>query len=186
MIKANEVVDAKGLACPMPIVKTKKAMTGLDAGQVMEIQATDKGSTADLKAWAESANHQYLGTIENGTVLHHYLRKAAEDEAVEKCHEATVSNEELLQVLQKEEAVIIDVREQAEYAFSHIPGAVSLPLGELEEKIGKLDKTKETYVVCRTGSRSDLAAQKLTAAGFKNVLNVVPGMSKWEGPAKSL
>jgi len=37
-------------------------------------------------------------------------------------------------------------------------------------------------VVCRTGNRSDLAAQKLTAAGFKQVINVVPGMSEWAGP----
>ena len=54
MIKANLQLDAKGLACPMPIVKTKKAMSDLEDGQVLEVQATDKGSKADLKAWAES------------------------------------------------------------------------------------------------------------------------------------
>ncbi|MBY6278267.1 MAG: hypothetical protein CWE10_19280, partial [Symbiobacterium thermophilum] len=45
-----------------------------------------------------------------------------------------------------------------------------------------LPKNKTIYVVCRTGTRSDLAAQKLTEKGFTNVWNVVPGMSKWEGP----
>ncbi len=48
-IKVNEVLDVKGLACPMPIVRTKKMMNTLEAGAVLEIQATDKGSTADLK-----------------------------------------------------------------------------------------------------------------------------------------
>ncbi|MGV3464260.1 MAG: sulfurtransferase TusA family protein, partial [Heyndrickxia sp.] len=38
-VKANVILDAKGLACPMPIVKTKKAMNTLEAGQVMEVQA---------------------------------------------------------------------------------------------------------------------------------------------------
>lgn len=51
MIQTDMIVDAKGLACPMPIVKTRKAMKELAPGNVMEIQATDKGSTADLKAW---------------------------------------------------------------------------------------------------------------------------------------
>lgn len=51
-VTVNKVLDAKGLACPMPIVKTKKEMTSLEPGQVIEIQATDKGSTADLRAWS--------------------------------------------------------------------------------------------------------------------------------------
>ncbi|MBD4937798.1 hypothetical protein GUF79_17260, partial [Xanthomonas citri pv. citri] len=54
MMKATIVLDAKGLACPMPIVKTKKRMKDLKAGEVLEIHATDKGSTADLEAWAKS------------------------------------------------------------------------------------------------------------------------------------
>ncbi|MCY8721487.1 sulfurtransferase TusA family protein, partial [Bacillus sp. S10C12M] len=45
MVKANIVLDAKGLTCPMPIVKTKKKMKDLKAGEVLEIQATDKGFT---------------------------------------------------------------------------------------------------------------------------------------------
>lgn len=53
MMKATIVLDAKGLACPMPIVKTKKRMKDLKAGEVLEIHATDKGSTADLEAWAK-------------------------------------------------------------------------------------------------------------------------------------
>ena len=60
MIKANHQLDAKGLACPMPIVKTKKAMNDLEEGQVLEVQATDKGSKADLAAWSKTVGHQYI------------------------------------------------------------------------------------------------------------------------------
>ena len=67
-IKTDIVLDARGLACPMPIVRTKKTMKTLEPGQVVEVQATDKGSTADLRAWANSTGNQYLGTIEDGDV----------------------------------------------------------------------------------------------------------------------
>ncbi len=183
MIKSDSVLDAKGLACPMPIVKTKKAINGLESGDVLEIQATDKGSTADLKAWAKSTGHQYLGTVEEGTVLKHYLRKSSEEETREKKHPNVMKNEELQQKIDaNQDIVVLDVREAAEYAFSHIPNAKSVPLGDLDEYLNEFDKEAEIYVVCRTGNRSDLAAQQLTAAGFKQVINIVPGMSEWTGP----
>ncbi|WP_113927819.1 sulfurtransferase TusA family protein [Bacillus sp. P14.5] len=184
-IKANEVLDAKGLACPMPIVKTKKAINELEAGQVLEVAATDKGSKADIKAWAEKAGHQYLGTIEEGDVLKHYLRKASGEESIEKKHPNVATNEELAAKL-NEDISVLDVREAAEYAFKHIPNAISIPLGELEERMMELKKENEIFVVCRTGSRSDLAAQKLAQNGFTNVINVIPGMSQWNGVTESV
>jgi len=181
-LKANVMLDAKGLACPMPIVKTKKAMSNLEAGQVLEVQATDKGSKSDLKAWAQSSGHQYLGTIEEGEVLKHYLRKSSDDETSEKKHPHIISNEELEKKLETNENIIVlDVRETAEYAFNHIPNAINIPLGELEDRLNELNKENEIFVVCRTASRSDLAAQKLSEKGFTNVINVVPGMSQWSG-----
>jgi rhodanese-related sulfurtransferase/TusA-related sulfurtransferase len=181
-LKANVTLDAKGLACPMPIVKTKKAMTGLEAGQVLEVQATDKGSKADIKAWAESTGHQYLGTLEEGDVLKHYLRKSSSDETIERKHPNVVTNEELQSKLEANENImVLDVRETAEYAFNHIPNAISIPLGELEARMNELNQDQTIYIVCRTGNRSDLAAQKLAENGFSNVLNVIPGMSQWTG-----
>jgi rhodanese-related sulfurtransferase/TusA-related sulfurtransferase len=181
-LKANVTLDAKGLACPMPIVKTKKAMTGLEAGQVLEVQATDKGSKADIKAWAESTGHQYLGTLEDGDVLKHYLRKSSSDDTIERKHPNVVTNEELQSKLEvNENMVVLDVRETAEYAFNHIPNAISIPLGELEARMNELNQDQTIYIVCRTGNRSDLAAQKLAENGFSNVLNVIPGMSQWTG-----
>jgi len=181
-LKTNSVLDAKGLACPMPIVKTKKAMNNLEGGQVLEVQATDKGSKADLKAWAESTGHQYLGTLEEGDVLKHYIRKASGDEVVEKKHPDVVSNEDLeATIASGKDILVLDVREAAEFAFNHIPEAISIPLGELEDRFDELNKEKEIYVICRTGSRSDLASRKLTENGFVNVKNVIPGMSNWTG-----
>ncbi|KRD99330.1 hypothetical protein ASE46_13685 [Bacillus sp. Root239] len=73
-MESNKVLDAKGLACPMPIVKTKKAMNELEAGQVLEIHVTDKGAKNDLAAWAKSGGHELLQT-EEGDVLKFWIKK---------------------------------------------------------------------------------------------------------------
>jgi len=186
-VKTNSTVDAKGLACPMPIVRTKKAINTLNPGEVLEVLATDKGSKADIQAWAKSSGHQYLGTIEEGEVLKHYLRKGGESEEKEETkYPNVVSNDDVIKKLEaNEDVVVLDVREPAEYAFGHIPNAVSIPFGELESRVSELDKTKTFLVVCRTGNRSDMASQTLSSNGFENVWNVVPGMSDWNGPTES-
>ncbi|MFC7686672.1 sulfurtransferase TusA family protein [Ureibacillus sp. GCM10028918] len=179
-IKADVQLDAKGLACPMPIVKTKKAMSNLADGQILEVQATDKGSLADLKAWSESVGHQYIGTVDENDVLLHYIRKSSNEEIEVKTFEQTISNEEIIDRASNG-GMILDVREEAEYAFGHIEGSKSIPLGELEDRLNELDKDQEILVICRTGTRSDLAAQKLAEKGFAKVVNVLPGMSSWNG-----
>ncbi len=156
-----------------------------EAGNGCEVQATDKGSTADLKAWAESSGHYYLGATEDAGVLTHYLRKSSEEEKIEKKHPHIVSNEQLQAILEENrETLVLDVRESAEYAFNHIPKAKSLPLGDLESELENLDKETEIFVVCRTGNRSDTASRKLAESGFLRVKNVVPGMSEWNGPTE--
>ena len=177
MIKANIQLDAKGLACPMPIVKTKKSMNNLDEGMVLEVQATDKGSKADLAAWANTVGHQYLGTVEEGEILYHYIRKCSNDTFDEKTFESIISQDEI----ETRDGLILDVREEAEYAFGHIEGAKSIPMGELESHLDELDQTQEIYVICRTGKRSDMAAQLLVKNGFTKVYNVLPGMTEWNG-----
>ena len=178
-IKADFQLNAKGLACPMPIVKTKKAMTDLQHGQIIEIQATDKGTKADLQAWAESVGHQYIGTIEEDELLIHYIRKCGDEEMEEKTFEQTLSNDEIIDRASSNRGLILDVREEAEYAFGYIEGAQSIPMGELENRLEELDKNQEIYVICRTGRRSSLAAQKLVEKGFAKVFNVLPGMDSW-------
>ncbi|MFD1739015.1 sulfurtransferase TusA family protein [Bacillus salitolerans] len=186
-LKTNYVLDAKGLACPMPIVKTKKAINDLEAGQVLEVRATDKGSKADLQAWAKSSGNQYLGTLEEGDVLRHFVRKSSNDEAIERKHPKVASNEDLQMKLEaNENLIVLDVREAAEYAFNHIPNSISIPLGELDAHLDEINKDDQIFVVCRTGNRSDFAAQKLAEKGFNHVFNVVPGMSAWSGKTNSI
>lgn len=182
-LKAAIILDAKGLACPMPIVKTRKAMEQLEPGKVIEVQATDRGSEADLQAWAESSGHQYLGILKEGNILRHFLRKSPMGERhFEKKHPQVIDPQELEKRIQTDQdMVVLDVREAAEYAFRHIPNAISIPLDELEERMDELNKHQTIYVICRTGQRSDLAAQQLTERGFSKVINVVPGMSQWTG-----
>ena len=183
-IQVDHVVDAKGLACPMPIVRTKKAMNDAVPGQVIEVQATDKGSLADLQAWAKSSGHHYLGTIEEEGVLKHYVRKASEAEEKEEMNfPHTINNDELLKKLEaNEELKIIDVRESAEYHFGHIPGSISIPLGELDSRVNELSRDDDIYVICRSGNRSDFACKLLQEKGFNRVKNVVQGLIQWNGP----
>jgi len=186
-IQSDAKLDAKGLACPMPIVRTKKAMKDLQSGQVLEVEATDPGSKADMKAWAESSGHQYLGTLEEDGVMKHYLRKTTDQEQAVLEYSDVCEPAELQKKLETGETIIVvDVREAAEFAFCHIPDAVSIPLGELELRLSELDKEDRIYVICRTGARSDMAAKKLADSGFSRVVNVVPGMSGWSGQTCSL
>jgi tRNA 2-thiouridine synthesizing protein A len=74
-MNSNKTLDAKGLACPMPIVKTKKAMEELNAGEVLEIHATDKGAKNDLAAWAKSGGHELVKDTEEDGVLKFWMKK---------------------------------------------------------------------------------------------------------------
>ncbi|RTR36310.1 sulfurtransferase TusA family protein [Robertmurraya yapensis] len=72
-----KVLDVKGLACPMPIVKTRKVIGELDSGQVLEIEihATDKGAKNDLAAWAASGGHELIQHEEEHGVLKFWIKK---------------------------------------------------------------------------------------------------------------
>lgn len=179
-------LDCKGLSCPMPIVRTKKAIDEMETGQVLEVVATDPGSVADVKGWASRTGHQFLGTQTEDKLFRHYIRKSRPEETEpEQTFPHVISNEEVEQKL-SETPVIFDVREPAEYAFSHIPGATLVPMGQLEERIEDLRQysNQPIYVVCRTGHRSDVACQILSEHGFEHVKNVIPGMSEWHGPTE--
>ncbi|ADU29592.1 sulfurtransferase TusA family protein [Evansella cellulosilytica] len=74
-MNADKLLDAKGLACPMPIVRTKKMMEQLDTGQVLEIHATDKGAKNDLTAWAKSGGHELVTDLEEDGILKFWIKK---------------------------------------------------------------------------------------------------------------
>jgi tRNA 2-thiouridine synthesizing protein A len=74
-MNVTKVLDAKGLACPMPIVKTKKAMKEIESGEVLEIHATDQGAKSDLTAWAKSGGHELLQHEEDNGVFKFWIQK---------------------------------------------------------------------------------------------------------------
>lgn len=74
-MNADKVLDAKGLACPMPIVRTKKAMSDMEQGQILEIHSTDQGAKNDLAAWANSSGNELLDHKEDNGVLMFWIKK---------------------------------------------------------------------------------------------------------------
>jgi rhodanese-related sulfurtransferase len=74
---------------------------------------------------------------------------------------------------------LLDVREPDEYRAGHITGATLIPLGELQQRVDELPKTKTVVCVCHTGSRSTSATRFLLSAGL-NVLNMKHGMIAWQ------
>lgn len=72
---ADLIVDAKGLACPLPIVKAKKGMDSLQTGQLMKLQTTDKGSMKDFQAWVNQTKHELLESKEENGVFTFVVKK---------------------------------------------------------------------------------------------------------------
>ena len=70
-----QVVDAKGLACPMPIVKTAQAIKALASGQLLEVLATDAGSVKDFAAWSKATGNELVEQSADGGVYRFVLRK---------------------------------------------------------------------------------------------------------------
>jgi len=80
-----------------------------------------------------------------------------------------------------EEYTLIDVRQPAEYAVKHLPGARLIPLDELPERLGELDRSLPTIVYCASGVRSRAAASVLQNAGFGQAYSLAGGIRGWQG-----
>lgn len=63
-VTADKVIDARGTACPGPLLEAKKGIGAVKVGQVIEVKSNDKGSRKDLSTWATKVGHEYLGLIE--------------------------------------------------------------------------------------------------------------------------
>lgn len=91
------------------------------------------------------------------------------------------ANEVQRRLSAKEKLVIVDVREPGEYRSGHIPGAVSVPLSNLDQAAAKLDPGAETVLVCASGIRSSAAFRRLKAKGFTRLHSMPGGMLLWRG-----
>ena len=74
-ITVDKVMDLKGLACPMPIVKVSKGIKDVEIGQVIEAVSTDPGSLADFPAWARTSGNEILKTDQEGGVIKFYIKR---------------------------------------------------------------------------------------------------------------
>ena len=72
---ADVQVDARGLNCPMPIVKTAQAVKGMISGQTLEVLATDPGSTKDFAAWSKTTGNEIVEQTADGGVFRFVMRK---------------------------------------------------------------------------------------------------------------
>lgn len=90
-----------------------------------------------------------------------------------------VTTEKAKELIDLEEVIVLDVRTPEEYNSGHIPGAELVPLQIIEGMSEELDKDKHYLIVCRSGNRSQQAADILSGKGFKNLYNMTGGMNEW-------
>jgi tRNA 2-thiouridine synthesizing protein A len=74
-VNFDKELDARGLSCPLPILKTKKALNDLTSGQVLKVVATDPGSIKDMAAFANQTGNPLLSTAEEGKDYIFFLKK---------------------------------------------------------------------------------------------------------------
>lgn len=74
-VKIVKTLDCTGLLCPMPVVKTFKAIKELQVGDIMEMIATDPGSMPDMKAWANQTKHELVEAVEESGKFRFLIKK---------------------------------------------------------------------------------------------------------------
>jgi TusA-related sulfurtransferase len=75
VVNPDRQIDCIGLFCPMPIVKTREAITQMATGQVLEMLSDDPASDPDMRSWARNTGHELLGVTQNEAVYHFVIRK---------------------------------------------------------------------------------------------------------------
>jgi rhodanese-related sulfurtransferase len=94
-----------------------------------------------------------------------------------------VSPAQATQLINRDDAQIIDVREDGEFAGGHLPEAVHVPLSKLSERLADLEKFKDKplIVYCASGMRSGRACRQLKKQGFASLHNLAGGVDAWVG-----
>ncbi len=75
-IEATSTVDARGSACPGPLLEAKKGIGKVRVGEVLEIFSNDSGTRKDIPAWANKVGHDYLGVMEADGYDKHFVRRS--------------------------------------------------------------------------------------------------------------
>jgi tRNA 2-thiouridine synthesizing protein A len=75
MITEMQTLDVRGLNCPLPILRAKKALVGMKAGEALAIQATDPGSVKDIQSFCVQTGHELVSSVTTGDVFEFVIRK---------------------------------------------------------------------------------------------------------------
>jgi rhodanese-related sulfurtransferase len=115
-----------------------------------------------------------IAAVSGGMLLWPLLRKGAGG--------PWVSTLQATQLMNREDAVVVDVRPAADFAKGHILGARGIPLAELDRRAGELDKFKAKPVIvhCGDGNRASAGVALLRKNGFGNVVNLSGGYAAWQ------
>lgn len=94
----------------------------------------------------------------------------------------SVGTHEATRMINKDNAVILDIRPKKEFSTGHITNAIHIPVTDLDNHITELEKHKQKpiIVVCNLGQTAGAASKKLKAAGFENVVRLSGGMTEWK------
>lgn len=75
-IKEDQILDAKGLNCPLPILKTKVLLNKMQAGEILYVEATDPHSIIDFEAYCARTNHKLLNVEQDTAIIKFYIQRA--------------------------------------------------------------------------------------------------------------
>ncbi len=75
VVEITQTIDARGLSCPMPIVKTAQAVRAIPSGAVVELVATDPGSIKDIAAWCRATGNELVEQTSDGAVYRFVIRR---------------------------------------------------------------------------------------------------------------
>jgi rhodanese-related sulfurtransferase len=92
----------------------------------------------------------------------------------------TVDVQTVATIKERDDVIVLDVREQWEYDEGHIPGVTLIPMGEIASRLAEIPTDKEVIVTCRSGNRSGQITDFLREQGFDNVHNMDGGILAWE------
>lgn len=74
-IQANKVIDARGTACPGPILAAKRGIAEIQKGEIMEVLSSDSGTNKDIPVWSKKAGHEFLGIVEESGYWKLYIKR---------------------------------------------------------------------------------------------------------------